>query len=279
MKAILFQGSWGRKSRGRLTAIGCGIVLALCSAALAGGPPSTGLKLRLVSELGVTTATQTIGVVTQWDDQSGGGRHATQANSALRPQLVIRTFGRRLHHPVIQSVSNSLAFVLTNATSYSGFSVFYVANRGPSQNANETVLSSAQASPGIRWALGMGSDPNQGLGWGGTAANVNFGSPGASANMFYVMSYVLKKSTGWTIRKGTSTVSSPADTSFPTDDFNGAIGSEMSGLPVYPFSGDIAEVLVYSRDVITDGDWQQVYDYLWSQYFAPPLAGTMIVIH
>lgn len=258
---------------------------------------TSGLEMWLKSDTGVTTATGNR--VTTWADQETTVvENATQGTDANRPILTTATIGNLTNHPVIHfdgfdDISDSYAdtqanrdfmnFTLAGANTYSGMTFFIVAQgthtplRSPDNAAVQFIVSSGgAASPGIRWAMGLGNNGitnPAALGWAGTAGSPQLGTGVVlSPNTTYITSYVKTKGagSGWTLAvNGTSFVGNPvADTSFPTANFNGIIGGESSVVD-YAFTGDVAEILIYNR-ALTTTEVGDVYDYLDDRYFPVP---------
>ena len=256
-----------------LAAAGCLATLSMLGTdAVATLPVTNGLVFWVKADTGVQTNANGVYL---WQDQSGCGNDATQSLAGYEPAVVPNVTGPRNNKPVVRFASgatNSLLFTLPNASNFGGMTFVIVASHGPSQDPREIVVGSGEsASPGIRWALGMGYNGSEGLGWGGTGGGNTLGSGANLTNTSaYVQSYVKTKNTGWTVNSGkgeftTGTVTTVSDTSFPSGDFHGVLGLEKDGVASSGLSGDIAEVLIYST-ALTSADLDQTRTYLAEKY-------------
>ncbi|MCC7193219.1 MAG: hypothetical protein IT444_10605 [Phycisphaeraceae bacterium] len=277
------------------------VLIALLSGhAAQAGPVTSGLELWLKSDTGVTTDIN--GRVSQWDDQAiAVVQNATQGTASQRPLLTTANIGILSNHPVLffdgfgnptQSNRDFLSFTLANANTYSGMTIFFVAQgthdplRSPENAAVQFVVasggSSGSPSPGIRWAFGLGQlEPTApaALGWAGSGGSPHLGTGvNLDANELYITSYVKTKGggSGWSMEVNGAAVTSVADTTFPTGNFNGIIGAESTVLD-YAFTGYIAEILIYNR-ALSATEVDNVYDYLDSRYFTPEPASAALLV-
>jgi hypothetical protein len=258
--------------RNCLLVVVTGVAVSSASAA----PVTSGLEAWYMSDTGVTTTVIGGGpVVTGWADQAGAANDATGAASGLRPVQDTANVGMLSNHPVVRFEGiDSLGFTLPGAAGWSGMTIFYVASNTGAQSAYENIVASGGtgATPGIRWGFGLGTASVQGLGWAGAGSELSLGSGAfVQDSQFELMSYerTFGAATPWTMRRGAGVVHTVADSSSPIGDFAGVIGSEVFDSTSYTLSGDIAEILIYSRE-LSEAEWQQTYEYLDTRYFNVP---------
>ena len=207
-------------------------------------------------------------LVSAWADQSGLNNTALQSDTSLQPTWVDAVINNL---PVIRfngAIDTRLQSSFDPGTT--GMTVFYVAKTGDSLDLYPSLLGSGvNATPGIRWAFGLGSDMQyqQGYGWAGSNGMLGLGSDASLApDTVYTMSYRTDKSQ-WTVTKNGVLANTVADTSFPTGTYQLTIGAEDNSVGRWPFTGDLAEVLVYNT-ALSDNDCQQVEAYLQTKYTA-----------
>ncbi|HNW96905.1 MAG TPA: PKD domain-containing protein [Bacteroidales bacterium] len=234
----------------------------------------TGLQLWLRADSAATIHLSGSNV-TIWDDCSGNGNNATQSNSSNQP-IYNNSISLLNNKPAISfnGSSNSLSFPLLSSTEYSFFTVI---STGTSKNTYEIFLGSSQ-STGARWALAVGSDAVDGIGWAGSNANVDLGNSNfILVNNFYILSFI-KSTTGWNIYCNGSFIRTVYDASFPTysNTWNWVIGSE-TGLNYY-LSGYIADIIIYNK-ALADNERQNVEDYLRYKYFPPVNLGKDTILN
>jgi len=219
----------------------------------ASAAPASSPLLWLRADAGVQS---TSSKVYQWDDQSGNGKHATMTVDARKPTLVS---GALNGLPVIR-FGGAQSLNLLNPASPTAFTVFIV---GKNSKATETF--SMILGPG-------GSFPNNQLRWenGSQALFVGTGnnlpvitSTIGNTRVYHVLSARYDGSVLKVYRNGNPLSSHSFTTSGPWTLSN--VGAWYS---TYFMTGDLAEVLIYSR-ALTETERSQTNTYLGTKYGLP----------
>ena len=208
--------------------------------------------------------------VSQWNDCSGNNNNAIQANATNKPLFINNVpFLKNKSSIYFDGTNSYLLFPMIISNSYSFFTVV---STGSIKSSSETFLGAA--GTGIRWALGVGADVNQGAGWAGTNSSIDLGSSNYIAlNNYYILSYI-KSTSGWEIYCNGIFIRSVSDLSTPSSISNWSIGAEYPfGSPAYFLSGNIADILIYNN-AISNADRIKVEAYLHNKYSSPVNLGT-----
>jgi len=198
---------------------------------------------------------------------------ATQSVLSQQPLLIPNALNQK--SAMRYDGNDALRFALS-ATNFSGFSFFGVVSTGTSKSSQEVYLASAMA-PGSRWAMGVGSHPNEGAGWCGPSSNINMGNADhVSVNRFAQLSYI-KDLTKWQLFSGGNFIRNVFDASMPnyTGVHQWAIGSENG--TAYPLTGDISEIVI-SNVTMNQSQRNAIEDYMRYRYFPPANLGPDKVI-
>jgi len=239
--------------------------------------PTTGLQVWYKADVGVTTVGS---AVSQWDDQSGNGRHATQGTSGNRPTL---TSGALNGKPVVtfDGTNDFLTFTY-DPNGLTGMTLVLV-----SANTTDSTggSSNAERAP-LFW--------NETAAWGTVylspfQSNVKFRFGTGQVNNR--PSYTRPASIGTAYSTSIATHDNTTDSLY----VNGALvfseGGKLSSLALLQttgnlgrgynnntyFPGSIAEVLVYNR-ALSDGERGQVEAYLNDKYFPAVEASTVLTV-
>lgn len=216
------------------------------------------------SDLGITLQGGT-NTVQAWADQSGNGRDVIDYLNN-QPSYVSSVLNG---YPALRSNSIFTMLVNTNSpTSASAeWTVFFVATCGTNQEQYATAVSFAKVGS-ARWALQMGSDAVDGIGWAGTIGTVDLGPRSLTTNTAYTRCYI-KSSTNWNVYQNgsqivtnisdSSSLGSPYDTLSVIGEANGSIVGN------YSLRGDLFEVLIYNSAFSTT-DRLAIESYLKSRY-------------
>jgi hypothetical protein len=214
------------------------------------------------SDTGLTLGTST-NLVEGWADQSGHTNDVLYFSGTKMQQISNVLNG----YPAIRGVATDSGLVNTNGVvAGTSWTIIYVATCGSAQTQYEVAF--AIRDPGnARWALQMGNDPLDGLGWVGAGAGTDLGPKALLTNQAYTRSYV-KSSTAWNVyQNGSQIVTNIADTSGPVTSVSEfGIGAEYDGIVASrSLIGDVFEVIIY-RTALSDANRQEVETYLKNRY-------------
>lgn len=249
------------------------VILTVASAAFIGAgaatvqaaPPSTGLKLWLAADTGVTLDGS--GGVSTWSDQSGNGNDATQATAANRPTVTANALnGKPVVHfngastqyftlpNLLNGASAGEVLVVLKATAASGSS-----NRGLWYFGTDPWDWYPYSSGGVYTAFGSNAQKLE-------------GTPTHDITQYHVYD-VRSSSALWEsqfdgvtfFKNSTNTVA------FSSTPYLGCNGNN------YGFDGDIAEILIYDH-VLSDADRKTASVYLAQKYayLAAPETPTIV---
>jgi hypothetical protein len=259
--------------------------LAMLSAVANAGfvPPTTGLQAWFDSTVGVTTDDSG---VKKWSDQSGHGYDASRVSAGFSPTVGSATVGVNTV-PVVNfncTAGNSsgvgdnggyLAMPsISGASAWTGFNVVIVSETTHHLSGDALFSTGGGSvgggSPGVRWNFSTdNTGGNGGLGWVGPTNAIGLGTWTGTDNQFNYTSWSYDKS-NWKVTNllDGSTLSTVADTSFFTAGFDGRIGAEYGGGAhiFYPFSGNMAEILVYDH-ALTSSEVSGLQTYVNNRYF------------
>jgi hypothetical protein len=238
-----------------------------------GSPPSTGLKIWLKADAGVTTSGSN---VTAWADSSGNGNNYSLG--AGTPVLLtgasgINSLPAIRFNNVTNRTNNCYLTRSINPSSWAGITVIYVTRIAPTGSASspapdiyDCTFGIGDRSQSVWWAFNTGTaslaDGN-GVGWAGPTSNVPFGlaySPALSHSEVIFQAYQYDKTT-WTMSGRAA--GTKADTSFPTGAVPSYVG--MNDFAGGQSTSDIAEILVYDHK-LTSTDLAAVNAYLTAKW-------------
>jgi len=208
-----------------------------------------GLKLWLEADAGVT---ESGGLVTDWDDQSGNGNNAIQGNPANQPTLIASQINGK---PAVYFNGTSWLELPTGFLyNYPEVSIFIVA-RPNNLGANGCLL-----GPSDNALTGM-EIQFYGDGWIRLNAAVKYSTGFFTADTFTLSDLTYDSTETNANNNGVPLGAQPGGAPL---NYNGiyAIGMYASG---YTVNTDIAEILIYNR-VLTPAEILQVEQYLNTKY-------------
>jgi hypothetical protein len=223
---------------------------------------NSSLKLWLVGD------NESAGSVGTWDDLSGNGNNATQADSAQQPTAVTNVVNG---HTVLRAdgTSDQMSIASNPLTGASGGTLVVVFKQDadpPSVGANTgggpiSRLGSDAATPGDHWPWTDGNIYDGSM----STARKTVGNPTTSLASWAVISIVSAASDYRFYINGTLFYSTASN----TVGFSGSapllFWSTDSGGGIYYFKGDVAEVLAYNRALSTT-ERQAAEDYAGTKY-------------
>jgi hypothetical protein len=212
--------------------------------------------------------------ITTWTKSGGtSGVSPTQATVGRKP--ILKKAANGINSLAVLRFDGTDDFMLgTFDAGSTGLTVFIVGRTGSALSSYGTPVgsggdaTSTARTPGIDWAFAYGNSGDTfAAGWAGPNESVHLGTAAAIAtNQVFYSRYKTDK-VAWSIDGPNSTT--PADTSFPTGTFEMhlACASTLSGTGAcnFPFNGDLAEIIVYSR-ALTAGETTQVKTYLQGRW-------------
>ena len=231
-----------------------------------------GLQLWLRSDLGVTFDADG---VSEWQDQSGNDRHASQGTAAQRPAFVAHGAGRL---PVLRfdGVNDRLAIAWPLNSALSGLTVIAVV-RTSSNNAQAVIsfdgdqywelsVSDGAASPRVRWQTADTTAATHSLTADRAFANTQwhalmavFEAGGAPDKQFFVDGMAVGSADGHGGNDlGSGTRFGFIGASSNAAALNGAVSGDF-------LDGDVAEIAVYDR-ALSDSEREQVERYFAKRY-------------
>jgi hypothetical protein len=235
-----------------------------------GGVPTSGLGLWLKADTGVTLSGS---AVTQWADQSGNVRNASQSNSTNRPVLVSNALNGK---PAIRfDGGNDFLSFTYPINGLNGVTMFLVSAArdadNPSGPQNAAVYWPETASWGATFLSAFQSKALARIGTGQTNTNLSYTRP-ANIGTAYTRTSVKHDGANGTnvlyvngVAVQTATGRLSALNGIQNNGFLGQGLGSTSTTNTY-FNGDIVEVLVYSR-ALSEAERQQVEQYLQQKYF------------
>jgi hypothetical protein len=226
----------------------------------------SGLILWLDAAKGITIATG----VSQWDDQSGAGNHATQgtganqptyaAASALLPGHAAVQFDGVAHYLICNALATTASgtdqplsvLIALGATATAGS--YTLVGVGKAASATPFFTAQQTATPGLAWNRRDDANTNLSLVVGAPAANTP-----------YVGALVFTGTTGSVVTQGsTGTLGASLDVGAMTVD-QGGIGCLRRTTNSQFFPGEIYEILVFNR-AVTNRERKTLERYLGQKY-------------
>lgn len=228
--------------------------------------PTTGLVAWYKSNAGVTTVSN---AVSQWNDQSGGGRNVTQSTSSYRPLYVTNVING---YPVVRfQGTDDVLKTASGVRPFDGttkFSTFgcYRHNASTLYNSYQRVWWEGSTSNinGYGLYINNATTPQIKASWGSTSSNALLTDPNTmTVGKWYAVSTIYNQ-TNHRMWVNGSYVGSAAKT-------NSNINTGVLNIGNYStnnqgFNGDMTELIIYNRDV-TDAERQQIEAYLSAKYF------------
>lgn len=231
-----------------------------------------GLQLWLRSDLGVTFDA---GRVSEWQDQSGNDRHASQDDDAQRPVFIAHGIGQL---PVLSfdGTDDRLAIDWQLNSTFSGLTVIAIV-RTSNTNAQAVVsfdgdqywelsVSDGAASPRVRWQTTDTTVTTHTLTADRAFADTRwhalmamFEAGGAPDKRLFVDGIAVGSEDGHGVNDlGSGTRFGFIGVSSNADALDGAVGGDF-------LDGDVAEIVVYDR-ALPDGEREQVERYFAKRY-------------
>jgi autotransporter-associated beta strand protein len=217
------------------------------------GSPVTGMLYWLDAADSATITLDASSRVSQWRDKSGNARHFAQAAAVRQPLLVAGALSGR---PVLRFDGVTNRLVLTNSTVPQ---TVFIVNKVATVANLKGIWGVNQADTGIRMTAASA--------WQSPGNANDFSNPSGS------VMYVNRVATN-TFTTGAAhllTVARASSTTFATTGLGDYF--YVSGQAPRPFSGDIAEVLVYGS-ALTTAQQQQVEAYLTAKWLGGPGSGS-----
>lgn len=219
--------------------------------------PLAGLTYWIMADAGITTSGSS---VTQWDDQSGNNRDATQSTSSLQPQLVT---GAVNGLPAVRFNSDRMDVPAFNTTG--GMSMFFVINlasTGDVSGQHGVICSSNNFTDKMHFYLRDEANNQYAISNGGVGFRSGSVSAGAQQ-----LSYVYTGSNETIWKDGAQVTTQAKSTNYNNADpiyLGYAVGI---GSPQY-LIGDICEILIYDVELTTT-QRKQVENYLSNKWGTP----------
>ncbi|MBI4659123.1 MAG: hypothetical protein HY735_09800 [Verrucomicrobia bacterium] len=247
-------------------------VMVAVNPAAGGAPTYTGLAMWLKADAGLTMNGST---VSQWGDQSGQDRNASQAAAASQPALVTTDQGT----PGLRfdGVNDFLTFNLP-VNGLEGMTLFLVSNNRADKTGtgpnNAALFWNETASWGTIYLAPFQSRVNFRFGTKQTGNQPTFARP-ASIGTDYSVTVALKDGTTDALFVNGESVWSDAFRATPIAGCRevGNIARGYNDNTYFP--GDILEVLIYTR-ALTDAERQAVEQYLQKKYLSNKLPAVAI---
>ena len=214
------------------------------------------LELWLEADTGITLDGSN--KVSQWLDLSGNGNHASQSNAGVRPtisptstQIDGKTSVR------FDGIAQWLSGAIDEAVSTDDFTIFIVHRKGVNSNPGAVFnindpTTSVNGAPGLEWVItGSGNNYNVGMnpiGTSGNACNIYFNNRVANQ---YILTTLSRDGTALenrTFGRGGNSLKSIATQDYASNPVSSYVLGKQSGIAGF-FSGDIYQVLVYSRNL------------------------------
>jgi len=238
----------------------------------AGTLGTSGLSLWLKSDVGVTLAGSG---VSQWADQSGNGRNATQTSSTSRPTVVANALNG-LPALSFDGVNDFMTFTMP-VNGLTGMTVIVVAansadRAGGSTNAESSaVFWNEVNSWGSIYLSPFQTNVKFRFGTGQTGNLPSYTRPASIGNAFSVSTAIKNRTTDSLYVNGALVVSQSGKlTTIANTQSLGNIGRGYNNNTFFP--GLIAEVIVYNR-ALSDAERQAAEGYLTSKYFGAQAQG------
>ena len=235
----------------------------------AGTLGTNGLRLWLKSDAGVTLAGSG---VSQWADQSGNGRNATQTSATSRPTVVANALNG-LPALSFDGVNDFMTFTMP-VNGLTGMTVIVVAANSADRTGGSTNGESAAVfwnelnSWGSIYLSPFQTNVKFRFGTGQTGNLPSYTRPASIGNAFSVSTAIKNRTTDSLYVNGTLVVSQPGKLTTIANTQNlGNIGRGYNNNTFFP--GLITEVIVYNR-ALSDAERQAVEGYLTSKYFGGP---------
>jgi CHAT domain-containing protein len=217
--------------------------------------PTSGLKLWLSADSGVSTSSSRERV-SEWQDRSGNGLHASMRTPSRQPSLIPDAINGL---PVIR-FDGTQSLILANVLRLSDMTLFIVARNNQPSESFHMILGPANSSPNNQLRFQDGSK----VLFVGTGNNMPVVTPTVgNTGMYHALSARYAGSTLKVYRDGSFVSSHSFTTIGPWDLLQ--IGAWYSQ---HFLLGDIAEIVAYDR-ALTDNERESVNSYLRKKYALP----------
>jgi hypothetical protein len=211
------------------------------------------------------------------NDVSGNGVNLVQATTGFQPTL--NNSGINGYRSVDSDGTKFMSFLCSALNGQQD--ITFMAVTTPATDGNRRYaagLGSNQSinTSGIRWGVfSQGSLSSDGLGWGGTNADVWLGNGSPVIPNTPVIHVYEKNSTGWRITQNGVLISTASDTSFPSSAFSGILFAELFVAPStigYPAVCRFGEIAIIAGGITTNT--QQLIEGIWAWRWKIPLIST-----
>ena len=220
-----------------------------------------------------STITSSAGKVSQWDDKSGNGNHATQATPSQQPTVVSNGYGTRT--TIAFADPQGLTTTYNTGADSTIFAVFFH-NHGAVQPTGPVWL--VDSTSNANGFFPKYVDGNQYVGVAGT---VWMSKISTFANNTFYNTAVVYDSTSPLTELYVDGVLNDSTASAEDPGNNFMIGRREIGSLTHSLVGQIAEIIVYNK-ALTTGERQLVESYLnkkWNQGLNYVLPKTLIALH
>lgn len=239
------------------------VLCSLGASAQSPGGVSTGLKLWLNADSGVTVVS---GRVSQWRDQSGAGKHVRQTTAAQRPSYLTAAGLLNFNPALSFNGSQYLTTLSANAVmtgTHNNINIFVVSAEGVAGGQSSAVISQAPATAGKRFDY-ITQWTNLNAYMETPNANQHLGlASGVAANVADIWQFTNETGpTGAGIKRSNRniTLNSTAGTSYTATVNNPTLIGSYYGNTHW--NGKIGEVLIYSNTALSAADKQKINSYL-----------------
>jgi hypothetical protein len=230
--------------------------------------PTAGLNLWLKADEGITKDAS--GFISQWDDQSGNGNHATQATGSAQPKRMNNALNAK---PVVRFDGNNDFFSVATASSLiagtNSFTLFGVLTRRDGDICNLLAYTPPDGSQNVQLYVA-----GSGMALWGVDSHVFVHSHGTQTNNPQLVAFLRDGDTWRSYNDGAQTGPDVTDSRSlltPSSPYRlGTIGAAT----VQFLNGDLAEIILYDRG-LSDADRFAVERYINGRYeFLSPKAPT-----
>jgi hypothetical protein len=236
--------------------------------------PSSGLKLWLRADLGVTSSS---GAVSSWADLSGNGNDLGQVVSGSRPTLVSNVINGQPGISFPGSPASPGVFLSNGSTnlvaSGAARTIVVVARSGSSGTILSAPFAFRRSTPlfGVGWTPYSGSNYVYSDGVTGTSNQTVPSAPATSTD--YVLEFTFDGTTGHNVtftENGSSLTVSNGGTGCTSDTGSTGftVGAREDNAGASTFNGKICEILVYDH-VVSGAELAAVRQYLETRYLIP----------
>lgn len=222
------------------------------------------LKIWLDANVGIT---QSGGLVSQWDDQSGNNNHLTQGNSSQQPTYSATGFNGALPGVTFANASpNDRWLRVTNAAiSSASLSVFMALRQTTAMPNNAGFLSCHAAGQGDDVSGGGLAIEHSGGNYRVQAGSYDRNGPSVILNTPTTVSWLFDGSTGTDFINFSVGSSNTHTETFGNTTFTVNIGSRPFAGNGFGFNGELGEFLMYAG-TLTAGEKSSLHTYLTNKW-------------